>query len=201
MRVTDDGDVLATIVIHNGAPPTTYPVLWQGGVALRLPPLQTWDVRYEATAMNSRGQVVGAARNAYSYQDDPYRHPVRWDLPGTGGGLRRSLAGAIRRRPGLGVGRRRDPAAAVAGRGWHVRHGHEPARRGRARRERHAVVSEEHLPVGYPAEPRRFVAAPLTGATHAPHHAVPAALKAPAPLQHRHQPIQQAVPNGDHLEV
>jgi probable HAF family extracellular repeat protein len=79
IRVTDDGDALATIVIHNGPPPTTYAVLWHGGVALRLPPLQTWDARYEATAMNSRGQVVGAARNAYSYQDDPYRHPVRWD--------------------------------------------------------------------------------------------------------------------------
>jgi len=79
IRLTDDGDVLATIVIHNGAPPTTYPVLWQGGVAHRLPPLQSWDDRYEATAMNSREQVVGTARNAYSYQGDPYRHPVRWD--------------------------------------------------------------------------------------------------------------------------
>jgi probable HAF family extracellular repeat protein len=83
LRVTDAGDVLATIVIHNGSPPTTYPVLWQGGVALRLGPLQPWDdgyaARYEATAMNSREQVVGFARNAYSHQDDPYRHPVLWD--------------------------------------------------------------------------------------------------------------------------
>jgi len=29
--------------------------------------------------MNRRGQVVGTAQNAYSYQDDPYRHPVLWN--------------------------------------------------------------------------------------------------------------------------
>ena len=79
IRVTDDGDILATVVLHNGAPPTSYPVVWQGGVSQRLPPLQSWDDRYGAAAMNRRGQVVGTAQNAYSYQDDPYRHPVLWN--------------------------------------------------------------------------------------------------------------------------
>src|SRR5207237_930708 len=79
IRVTDDGDILATVVLHNGPPPTSYPVVWRRGVSQRLPPLQSWDDRYGAAAMNRRGQVVGTAQNAYSYQDDPYRHPVLWN--------------------------------------------------------------------------------------------------------------------------
>src|SRR5256714_3652255 len=38
IRVTDDGNILATVVLHNGAPATSYPVVWRGGGAQRLPP-------------------------------------------------------------------------------------------------------------------------------------------------------------------
>ena len=79
IRVTDDGDVLATVVLHDGSPPTSYPVLWQGGVTHRLPALRGWDRWYRATAMNNREQVIGAAASASGYQDDRYRHPVLWD--------------------------------------------------------------------------------------------------------------------------
>ena len=78
IRITDVGDILATVVLHDGAPPTSYPVRWQGGIAQRLPALRASDHSYTAAAMNNRGQVIGAATSAYGYQDDVYRHPVLW---------------------------------------------------------------------------------------------------------------------------
>ena len=78
IRMTDEGNILATVVLHSGPPPTSYPVLWQGGIPQRLPALYAWDQRYTAVAMNSRGQVIGAAASAYGYEGDRYRHPVLW---------------------------------------------------------------------------------------------------------------------------
>ncbi len=78
IRITDVGDILATVVLHSGPPPMSYPVLWQGGIAQRLPALLASDQGYTAAAMNNRGQVIGAAASAYGYQDDVYRHPVLW---------------------------------------------------------------------------------------------------------------------------
>src|SRR5437763_13621842 len=78
IRITDEGNILATVVLHSGPPPTSYPVLWQGGIPQRLPALYAWDQRYTAAAMNSRGQVIGAAASAYGYEGDRYRHPVLW---------------------------------------------------------------------------------------------------------------------------
>jgi probable HAF family extracellular repeat protein len=78
IRITDVGDILATVVLHDGPPPFSYPVLWQGGIAQRLPALLASDRSNTAAAMNNRGQVIGAATSAYGYQDDVYRHPVLW---------------------------------------------------------------------------------------------------------------------------
>src|SRR2546421_3916985 len=78
IRMTDEGNILATVILHSGPPPTSYPVLWQGGIPQRLPALYAWDQRYTAAAMNSRGQVIGAAASAYGYEGDRYRHPVLW---------------------------------------------------------------------------------------------------------------------------